>query len=572
MPTIPSQAEELIEWCGGAPVVIKLLEGTQGIGVVLGETHDSAKSVIQAFRGAKVNILVQEFIKEAEGADIRCLVIGGKVVASMKRKGPEGDFRSNLHRGGSATTIKITPEERSTAVRAAKHHGAQCLRRRHAALEPRAGGHGGQFLAGLRGHREGHQHRRRRQDHRVHRKERAQAEDQDPGQGVEPESGPATGWWVSARVSHHSLNCAGFVPTCKGMMGEAERTDAEGSAPTCRPETRAQKIAKGVALAVFVSLAIAGIFAALGMMAADSAAVVLAILFWLSVIGAILDTIVMLYRANIPRDQRKPTCDTGGIAAQIMRLPWRVLLVALLIGGYYGLAALLGYRFVLGFATRAENRRILGEGHKIGLLSRAIHWTVLGIAERLAPVYDPLHRLMMRPVGEVPLIAWVLLFPIIAVFAIPLFPIIVVFAIPFWLFDLLCNRKQQRNLVKAAHAEGKLAWFAYSEPHQRERFLGEGGVLHGMGDALIVKNWRADMDGIWRRDSGTDLDAMIASRYKLSNMREDLPVVVLFHPDGRTRPVLLSRAYRQRFRDGGDLLGALEGAIRQQISEVCKPA
>jgi len=117
------QADALIEMVGGAPVVIKLLEGTQGVGVVLGETHDSAKSVIQAFRGAKVNILVQEFIREAEGMDIRCLVLGGKVIASMKRQGPEGEFRSNIHRGGKAKKIKITPEERSTAVRAAKHLG-----------------------------------------------------------------------------------------------------------------------------------------------------------------------------------------------------------------------------------------------------------------------------------------------------------------------------------------------------------------------------------------------------------------------------------------------------------------
>ncbi|NQU60922.1 MAG: 30S ribosomal protein S6--L-glutamate ligase [Rhodospirillales bacterium] len=117
------RADELIDMVGGAPVVIKLLEGTQGVGVVLGETRDSAKSVIQAFRGAKVNILVQEFIREAGGMDIRCFVVGGKVIASMRRQGPEGEFRSNIHRGGSATTIKITPEERSTAVRAAKKLG-----------------------------------------------------------------------------------------------------------------------------------------------------------------------------------------------------------------------------------------------------------------------------------------------------------------------------------------------------------------------------------------------------------------------------------------------------------------
>ncbi len=119
----PRQTEEVLKIAGGAPVVIKLLEGTQGIGVVLGETHKSAKSVIEAFRGANVNILVQEFIKEAGGTDIRALVIGGKVVAAMQRTGVEGDFRSNLHRGGTAKPIRITPEERSTAVRAAKTLG-----------------------------------------------------------------------------------------------------------------------------------------------------------------------------------------------------------------------------------------------------------------------------------------------------------------------------------------------------------------------------------------------------------------------------------------------------------------
>jgi len=115
----PNQTEEVINAVGGTPVIIKLIEGTQGIGVVLGETLQSAKSVIEAFRGANVNILVQEFIKEAGSTDIRALVVGGKVIAAMKRTGAEGEFRSNLHRGGSANSIKITPEERSTAVRAA---------------------------------------------------------------------------------------------------------------------------------------------------------------------------------------------------------------------------------------------------------------------------------------------------------------------------------------------------------------------------------------------------------------------------------------------------------------------
>ncbi|APG63308.1 ribosomal protein S6 modification protein [Sphingorhabdus lutea] len=119
----PKQTDEVMKIAGGAPVVIKLLEGTQGIGVVLGDTERSAKSVIEAFRGANVNILVQEFIKEAGSSDIRIFVIGGKVVASMMRTGAEDDFRSNLHRGGSAKMIKITPEERATAIRAAKVMG-----------------------------------------------------------------------------------------------------------------------------------------------------------------------------------------------------------------------------------------------------------------------------------------------------------------------------------------------------------------------------------------------------------------------------------------------------------------
>ncbi len=119
----PKQTEEVVNMAGGAPLVIKLLEGTQGLGVVLADTDRSAKSVIEAFRASNTNILVQEFIKEAGGTDIRALVVGGKVVASMMRTGAEGEFRSNLHRGGSAKTLKLTPEERSTAIRSAKAMG-----------------------------------------------------------------------------------------------------------------------------------------------------------------------------------------------------------------------------------------------------------------------------------------------------------------------------------------------------------------------------------------------------------------------------------------------------------------
>ncbi len=119
----PKETDTLIKEVGGAPVVIKLLEGTQGIGVVLAETHKAAKSVIQAFYGLSANILVQEFIKEAKGADIRAFVVGGKVVAAMKRQGPEGDFRSNLHQGGKATKITLSRKEKWTALEAAKAMG-----------------------------------------------------------------------------------------------------------------------------------------------------------------------------------------------------------------------------------------------------------------------------------------------------------------------------------------------------------------------------------------------------------------------------------------------------------------
>ena len=118
-----SNAENIVKLAGGAPVVIKLLEGTQGIGVILGETPKAAESIIEAFGGVNTNILVQEYIAEAQGQDIRCLVIGDRVVASMKRTGKKGEFRSNLHRGGSAKAVKISTDERATAIGAARAMG-----------------------------------------------------------------------------------------------------------------------------------------------------------------------------------------------------------------------------------------------------------------------------------------------------------------------------------------------------------------------------------------------------------------------------------------------------------------
>lgn len=128
--------EGVIELVGGAPLVIKLLEGTQGIGVVLAETYQAAKSVIEAFRGLDANILVQEYIKEAKGQDLRCFVVNDQVIASMKRQGAPGEFRSNIHRGGTVRRVKLSAQERDTAIRAAmamglKVAGVDLLRSSH---------------------------------------------------------------------------------------------------------------------------------------------------------------------------------------------------------------------------------------------------------------------------------------------------------------------------------------------------------------------------------------------------------------------------------------------------------
>lgn len=119
----PDDTGDLIEMVGGAPLVVKLVEGTQGIGVVLAETRQAAESVIDAFRGLNAHILVQEYIREAQGADIRCLVIGNRVVAAIERKAKPGEFRSNLHRGGSARKVEISARERETAILAASTLG-----------------------------------------------------------------------------------------------------------------------------------------------------------------------------------------------------------------------------------------------------------------------------------------------------------------------------------------------------------------------------------------------------------------------------------------------------------------
>lgn len=117
------ETKQLMQMVGGAPLVIKLLEGTKGIGVVLAETNKAAESVINAFKSLKANILVQEYIKESKGRDIRCFVVGNQVVASMERQAEEGEFRANMHLGGKASAIEITDEERELAIKAVKTIG-----------------------------------------------------------------------------------------------------------------------------------------------------------------------------------------------------------------------------------------------------------------------------------------------------------------------------------------------------------------------------------------------------------------------------------------------------------------
>ena len=119
----PSDIDDLIHMVGGAPLVIKLIEGTQGVGVVLAETKKAAESVVQTLMGLNANLIIQEYVKEAKGADIRCFVVGDKVVASMMRQAKPGEFRANIHRGGRAEAVKITKAEREIAVKAAKIMG-----------------------------------------------------------------------------------------------------------------------------------------------------------------------------------------------------------------------------------------------------------------------------------------------------------------------------------------------------------------------------------------------------------------------------------------------------------------
>ena len=246
-------------------------------------------------------------------------------------------------------------------------------------------------------------------------------------------------------------------------------------------------------LGLRISLAGAGLLAAADLLPVVGGTV-LAVLFWLWTFSAVVNTAQLLVRARIPRDERSPGCDKAAEwprVTLVQRLLWRTLLVVLLVYGHYGLAALLGYGTALGIASRVETRLILGETRGAGPVSRAVHRVVYALAERLGPAYDPLHRLLTRRVGGVPLVAWLAIVPLFPIFAAVAVLFLLLwllfwllwglFNIPLFLLGFVRERAGQRGLVRAASAAGTRAWFAYAEPHQRERFMGEGGVLHGMG-------------------------------------------------------------------------------------------
>ncbi len=162
----------IVDSVGGAPCIIKLLEGTQGLGVVLADTKKAAVAVCEAFNSLKARVIVQEFIKESRGIDIRAFVVDGRVVGAMKRTGKEGEFRSNLHRGGTAQLIELTHEEEVTAIKAAKALGLHVAGVDMLQSDRGPLGHRGELEPRPRRHRSSHRQGHRRRDREVHRAER----------------------------------------------------------------------------------------------------------------------------------------------------------------------------------------------------------------------------------------------------------------------------------------------------------------------------------------------------------------------------------------------------------------
>lgn len=315
---------------------------------------------------------------------------------------------------------------------------------------------------------------------------------------------------------------------------------------------------------VVVPLLVAGILAALGLLGDAYSPPFLTVVFWFGCFGAFVNTVGTLVRAAIPKEDRNIRGGYGDMPQTLNLIKntlWMTLPVALFGGGHYGQGALFTYIVVLQVAARAEDRRILGEEQKTAPILRAIRQVVFAAAEALARLLAPIGGIAMRPVWNG--------MPLIGLFLLPvLLPLVVIFAIPLLLYIVVRDRQVANRLVRDARVDGKLVWFAYSEPHQHQYFTAPGGVLHGLDDVLISRDWRKDMTGIWERDSETDLDAMIANRLGLTNMREHLPIIVLFRPNGKLHPVRLNKAYRQRLRDNGKFLKTIEQVVKHQLMEI----
>ncbi len=368
------------------------------------------------------------------------------------------------------------------------------------------------------------------------------------------------------------------------MVGGAEtkRTElpeasAGRSASVCRPTTGATRVAGAAVIGVNIGLTAAAMFAAFGMLPGNADAPLLTFLGWYVGLFAVLLTAGTLARAATPRDERRASCqnDLGFPRARlIIKYLWRGLPVVLLAGGHYGLAGLVAFLIGLGIVKRAEDRRILGRIEAVNPVSRAIHGAVFTVGELAAPVTRPVQRLLTWKIGDVPVFGILLVIVVLPV-VLPLVLVAGILSIPVYVCTFLRGRtnvaRHERELVRAAHAGGKLAWFAYAEPHQREHFLGKGGVLHEVADRVIVRDWRRDLRARAHGGDAADLEGVILNRLGLTSMRDDLPVLVFFEAHGRMAVYRLNRAYRMRLRDGGDLLAQLEEGMRLHFERAALP-
>lgn len=228
----------------------------------------------------------------------------------------------------------------------------------------------------------------------------------------------------------------------------------------------------GAAAIAHIGLTVSAMLAALGMLPGNAGVPVLTFLWWYAGFFAVVWTAGTLIRAATPSDERRASCRNDlGFPRMLdtARFLWRGLPVALLAGGHYGLAGLVAFALCLGIAGRVEDRRIRGEIEAVNPVSRAIHRAVFGLCGFAAPVTRPVQRLLAWKIGDMPLIGILFCILFFILFSPLIVPIYVFLIIPSAVYDFLRNRtrkaRREQELVKAAHVEGKLAWFAYAEPH-----------------------------------------------------------------------------------------------------------